>query len=84
MPIPACCIKGKFKSALLYSKGGLYASDVGIKLPHVYDLAFSIKGEILCQGNEITVIIKWGILNLHSCPGLAGTVPKFGPMSRFG
>ena len=39
MPIPACCIKAKFyaKSALLYSKGGLYASDVGIKLPHVYD-----------------------------------------------
>ena len=32
MPIPACCIKGNFyaKSALLYSKGGLYASDVGI------------------------------------------------------
>ena len=54
MPIPACCIKGKFytKSALLYSKGGLYASDIGIKFPHVYDLAFSIKGEILCQGNN--------------------------------
>ena len=54
MPIPACCINGKFyaKSALLYSKGGLYASDVGVKLPHVYyDLAYSIKGEILCQGN---------------------------------
>ena len=53
MPIPACCIKGKFyaKSALLYSKGGLYAGDVGIKLPHVYDLAYSIQGEILCQGN---------------------------------
>ena len=43
MPIPACCIK--------YSKGGLYASDVGIRLPHVYDLAYSIKGEIFCQGN---------------------------------
>ena len=37
MPIPACCIKGKFyaKSALLYSKGSFYASDVGIKLSHV-------------------------------------------------
>ena len=54
MPIPACCIKGKFyaKSALLYSKGGLYASDIGIKLPHVYDLAYSIEGGILCQGNN--------------------------------
>ena len=40
MPIPACCIKGKFnaKSALLYSKGGLYANDIGIKLSHVYIL----------------------------------------------
>ena len=40
MPIPACCIEGKFyaKSTLLHSKGGLYASDVG-RLPHVYDLA---------------------------------------------
>ena len=56
MPIPACCIKGKFyaKSALLYSKGSLYAGDVGIKLPHAYDLAYSIKGEILCQGNELS------------------------------
>ena len=46
MPIPACCIEGKFyaKSALLHSKGGLYASDVG-RLPHVYDLAYSTKGE---------------------------------------
>ena len=54
MPIPACCIKGNLyaKSALLYSKGGLYASDVGIKLPHiVYDLAYSNKGGILCQSN---------------------------------
>ena len=53
MPIPACYIKGKFyaKSALLYSKGSLYANDVGIKLPRVYNLPFSIKGEILCQGN---------------------------------
>ena len=53
MPNLACCTKGKFyaKSALQYSKGGLYANDdVGIKLPHVYDLAYSIKGEILCQG----------------------------------
>jgi hypothetical protein len=54
MPIPACCTKGKFysKSALLYSKGGLYANDVSIKLPHVYDLAYStnFKEEILCQG----------------------------------
>ena len=53
MPIPACCIKGNFyaKSALLYSKGGLYASDVGIKLTHVYDLAYSIEGGILCESN---------------------------------
>ena len=60
MPIPACCIKGNFyaKPALLYSKGGLYASDVGIKLPYVYDLAYSIKGGILCQGIKLTVIIK--------------------------
>jgi hypothetical protein len=53
MPILACCTKGKFyaKSALLYSKGHLYANDVsGIKLPHVYDLAYSIKGKFLCQG----------------------------------
>ena len=37
MPIPACCIKTKFyaKSALLYSKGGLYAGDVGIKLMYM-------------------------------------------------
>ena len=52
MPIPACCIKGNFyaKSALLYSKGGLYASDVGIKLPHVYDLAYSIlKGKFYAK-----------------------------------
>ena len=44
MPIPACCIKAKAyaKSALLYSKGGLYAGDIGIKLSHVYYLAYSI------------------------------------------
>ena len=53
MPILACCIKAKFyaKSSLLYGKGGLYASDIGINLPHAYDLAYSIKGEFLCQGN---------------------------------
>ena len=35
MPIPACCIKAKNKSALLYSKGGLYAGDDGIELPQL-------------------------------------------------
>ena len=37
MPIPACYIKGKFyaKSVLLYSKGGLFASDVGIKINYL-------------------------------------------------
>ena len=54
MPIPACCIKGKFnaKSALLYSKGGLYANDIGIKLSHVYIytiLAYSIKGKFYAK-----------------------------------
>ena len=50
MPIPACCIEGKFyaKSALLHNKGGLYASDVG-RLPHVYDLANSTKGEFYAK-----------------------------------
>ena len=51
MPIPACCIKGKFnaKSALLYSKGGLYANDIGIKLPHVYDLLILLKGKFYAK-----------------------------------
>ena len=37
MPIPAYCIKGKFyaKSTLLHSKGGLYASDSGIKINYL-------------------------------------------------
>ena len=30
------CCKFYAKSALLYSKGGIYASDFGIKPPHVY------------------------------------------------
>ena len=32
MPIPACCVKAKFyaKSALVYSKGGFYANDIGM------------------------------------------------------
>ena len=57
MPIPACCINGKFyaKSALLYSKGGLYASDIGIKLPHVYDLAYSIKVALKCVGVSVRI-----------------------------
>ena len=38
MPMLACCTKGKSvyaKSALLYSKGGHYANDCGIKPPRV-------------------------------------------------
>ena len=51
MPISACCIKGKFyaKSVLLYSKGGLYANDVGIKLPHVYYFLTLLKGKFYAK-----------------------------------
>ena len=50
MPIPACCISEFYaKSALLYSKGGLCANDVGIKLPHVYDLFILLKGKFYAK-----------------------------------
>ena len=78
MPIPACCIKEKFyaKSALhmLYSKGDLYANDVGIKLPHVYDLAYSIEGEILCSNPSPPPPKLWS-------PGLS-TAPHLVPPGK--
>ena len=63
MPIPACCIKEKFcaKSALLYSKGSLYANDVGIKLPHVCDLPkwrlFMPSGVMVCSCCNLPVCV---------------------------
>ena len=57
MPILACMLhQGKilYQVCLAVQQGRpfKYASDVGIKIPHVYyDIACSIKGEILCQGN---------------------------------
>ena len=63
MAIFIFCIKGSFyantgllhqgkiyaKSALLYSKGGFYASDFAIKLPRVYQVHYKVnsyKGKI--------------------------------------
>ena len=60
MPILACCIKAKFyaKSSLLYSKGDLYVSDVGIRLPHVYYLAYSAKfhAKVINCHNQMSIL----------------------------
>ena len=57
MPMSACCTKGKFyaKTALLYSKGGFYAHDFGIKPEYgiKHTKVNSHKGEILCQSHQL-------------------------------